>query len=366
VLFGVSSLLALSLVAAGWTGRGERVPSPGAALVAALSAWCVWDFASIVWSRNPSIPPGEVRREIAWNLMVMLTFYVAARDTRSFQTLVAAALVSFALLAALAIGLATSMGGWDAGHWHVGIGAFSTYLVLVAPLLVLLFVPPPAGLGDRASSMLLATVPARADAGHGPAFGQPDGLGGAGRGVRDRFGAGRRPLARLASAAFRSAGLCCADSAPWFLACCSRKRCSTRQSSTSPHRRRCRRRSPTIHGCSFGTARWSVIGERPWIGYGFGKSILNQELREELHDPMMSHAHNLFVSQWLQTGAIGFAAFVALLGTLLWRYIGFFRARDDMIAVLGVIGNRAARRLRRSRISPTIFCSAPMPRNSGR
>jgi O-antigen ligase len=80
------------------------------------------------------------------------------------------------------------------------------------------------------------------------------------------------------------------------------------------------------------------ISERPWLGYGFGKSILQQELRDELHDPMMSHAHNLFVSQWLQTGVIGFAAFVALLGTLLWRYIGFFRARDDVIAVLGVIG----------------------------
>src|SRR3989442_9728352 len=53
VLFGVSSILALSLVAAGWTGRGERIPSPGVALLAALSAWCAWDLASVLWSAHP-------------------------------------------------------------------------------------------------------------------------------------------------------------------------------------------------------------------------------------------------------------------------------------------------------------------------
>src|SRR4051812_21284000 len=99
VLFGVSSVLALSLIVAGWTGRGERIPPPGKAIVATLVAWSLWDFASIVWSVHPSYSAGELRREIAWNILVMSAFYVAACDTRAWHTLVAAALASFALLA---------------------------------------------------------------------------------------------------------------------------------------------------------------------------------------------------------------------------------------------------------------------------
>ncbi len=73
------------------------------------------------------------------------------------------------------------------------------------------------------------------------------------------------------------------------------------------------------------------IRERPWTGFGFGKSILAEELRGELHDPMLAHAHNLFVSQWLQTGAIGVAALVAMLAALTWCFLDV-PARDRRYA----------------------------------
>ncbi len=82
----------------------------------------------------------------------------------------------------------------------------------------------------------------------------------------------------------------------------------------------------------------TLIGERPWIGYGFGKSILAEELKSESRDPLLSHAHNVFMSQWLQTGAIGLAVFVALLAALVARYVRFVRSPDDAVALLGVIG----------------------------
>jgi len=82
----------------------------------------------------------------------------------------------------------------------------------------------------------------------------------------------------------------------------------------------------------------TLIGERPWIGYGFGKSILAEELKSESRDPLLSHAHNVFMSQWLQTGAIGLAVFVALLAALVARYARFVRSPDDAVALLGVIG----------------------------
>jgi O-antigen ligase len=80
------------------------------------------------------------------------------------------------------------------------------------------------------------------------------------------------------------------------------------------------------------------IRERPWTGFGYGKSILRSELSGELGDPMLAHAHNLFVSQWLQTGAIGVATLVALLAALAWRYAVFMRASDGTLAAIGLAG----------------------------
>jgi O-antigen ligase len=80
------------------------------------------------------------------------------------------------------------------------------------------------------------------------------------------------------------------------------------------------------------------IGERPWLGFGYGKSILRDELRSELGDPLLAHAHNIFVSQWLQTGAIGVLLLVALLGTMAWQYGRYLRMDDATMATLGLVG----------------------------
>jgi O-antigen ligase len=89
-------------------------------------------------------------------------------------------------------------------------------------------------------------------------------------------------------------------------------------------------------------ALWENIGRkleaRPWLGYGFGRRVLAGELAAELHNPLLAHAHNTFVSQWLQTGLVGMAAFCALLLALVARYVRFARARDDALAFAGVVG----------------------------
>ena len=80
------------------------------------------------------------------------------------------------------------------------------------------------------------------------------------------------------------------------------------------------------------------IGERPWLGFGYGKSILREELRGELGDPMLAHAHNIFVSQWLQTGAIGVLTLVMLLAALGRQYWRFLRVDAATLAMLGLVG----------------------------
>ena len=40
----------------------------------------------------------------------------------------------------------------------------------------------------------------------------------------------------------------------------------------------------------------------------------------------------------LQLGVFGLVAFIALLAALGWRFVGFLRARDDTLALIGLIG----------------------------
>ena len=337
VTFGLASLFGLLVVIASVTGRDERIPSPGAGVLLALVTWCLWDFASLAWSLHPNYTAGELRREILFGLMMMGAVYVAMRDVRAWYTLVGAALSSFALLAAMAVGLAASPSGWDAGRWHVGVGAFSTYIVLIAPLMLTLLAPPPVGFGTSRVSVLLGVLllvlilaTARMSDNRMVwvalviVFATMSGL----AAFRWRSALAHAPMRWLA---------------PLFILLVV---LGAMFAQTAIEKARLHFPPSTSIAQTFTDdprlALWERTIERieshPWLGHGFGKSILDHELREELHDPMLSHAHNIFASQWLQTGAIGFAAFVALLVALLWRYAELYRAKDDALAVLGIMG----------------------------
>jgi O-antigen ligase len=64
------------------------------------------------------------------------------------------------------------------------------------------------------------------------------------------------------------------------------------------------------------------IGERPWLGYGFGRGMLRTSLREELKEAQLWHAHNLFLDAALQVGLPGVLLLLALLAATVregWR-----------------------------------------------
>ena len=81
-----------------------------------------------------------------------------------------------------------------------------------------------------------------------------------------------------------------------------------------------------------------LIRERPWTGFGFGRAIVADKLKVPLGNPMLWHAHNLFVGQILQTGTIGLVLFVGLLLALCARFAHYLRRDDDALAVVGVVG----------------------------
>lgn len=94
------------------------------------------------------------------------------------------------------------------------------------------------------------------------------------------------------------------------------------------------------------------IAQRPVTGYGFGRGLLRDSLREELGsvDAFLWHAHNLFLEALLQLGVPGLILLLLLLGAILregWRLL---RDPDAMrvacgLAVIAVVAGMVVRNM---------------------
>ena len=330
--------IVFALCAFGLTERYEatRVPRPGWSIGITLLAWSAWSLASLAWSIDPGYSETQLEREVGDSLVVMFVFYVAARDARSFRVLAAAALAGLAVLAAVAIGTQLFTGDWDAGRWHYGVGPWSTWTVLVAPLLFALIAPRPAGFGTRRRSvviglvivaMMVVTDRMTDNRIVWVALAGVFGVASLAAALRWPQTLVRTPLRWIGpfAALLIVLGIAFAD-ALHERAAAESPRASVTDSIES---------DPRI-------VLWERVRDkieaRPWTGYGFGRRVLAGELSKELGDPLLAHAHNIFASQWLQTGLIGMTAFTALLLALIVRFARFLRSRDDTLAFVGMVG----------------------------
>jgi len=241
------------------------------------------------------------------------------------------------IMAMLAIGYALTPGGWDPALKHNGVGPYSTYVVLTAPLLLTLIAPLPLGLRRRRlaqalGAVLLALLVASA-----------------------RLTDNRMVWIALA-AIFATAAIASAVRwpqtfmrSPWrWLAPVAALLVILGYAFADAAKERAESDFPpnTSVGATIKAdprfRLWNQlsdrIGDRPWQGYGFGRRIQAEEIAGELADLQLTHAHNLFASQWLQTGAVGLALFVAMLAAIATTFVRYVRARDDVVAFLGVVG----------------------------
>jgi O-antigen ligase len=335
ILFTLIPIFAALLV------DGESIPLPNRYLLLALLAWPAWAAASVMWSAHPRYTRFEVGTEIGWGLVTFAIFYVAARNAVSFRALIATAVGAGALLAGMALYAALAAGGFDPNTSlqgsHGGVGAFSTYIVLVLPLLPLLLAPRPVGFGSggptlAATGFVFALLLAAARlTGNRMIW-----LAIAAAILLAAILAAWRWRGRLKRAPRRWGGVVVGVllllGVLFVSATLERTRIDFKQDTTLVEAIADDPRFP-LWEYSFDRIR-----ERPWSGFGFGKAILGAELQGELGDPLLTHAHNLFVSQWLQIGAIGMLALIALFAALAWRYWTFVLGTDGVLAAIGVAG----------------------------
>jgi O-antigen ligase len=335
IAFGGALLCALGVYIRAWRDPAARIAMAGASILVPLALWSLWSCASLAWSADPAYSRGQLAREVMDSAAVMFIFYVAGREAHGLRVLIGAALASFACFALLAIGMRLATGAWDPGRFHHGVGAWATWIVMVAPFLFALIVPPPAGFGRGVRPLmigfvLLALMIATA-----------------------RMTDNRIVWIALA-AVFATASLIAAIRWPqtfirtplrWLAPLCvllivlglafADTVEERAQISANGNVAVSIERDPRL-------VLWEhVIGyleARPLTGYGFGRMILEKRLTAETGNPLLSHPHNIFASQWLQTGLVGMIAFAAFVAALTLRYVRFARSRDDTLAFVGVIG----------------------------
>lgn len=93
-----------------------------------------------------------------------------------------------------------------------------------------------------------------------------------------------------------------------------------------------------------------LISERPMTGYGFGRGVLREPLRAEFKDPLLWHAHNLFLDTLLQTGLPGVLLLLLLIGATIRQGWRLSQATEPIasacgIAVLAVVSGMLIRNM---------------------
>jgi O-antigen ligase len=341
IAFGGS--IVFTVFALGWSlrERGERlearIPMPPWSIVVTVAAWFAWSAASYFWSVKPRYTSGQLAREVVENVLLIVAFYVACFDVVVLRRYAATILAVFAIMASLAIGYSMTPAGWDPALKHNGVGPYSTYVVLIAPWFLALIAPTPVGLRQRRlalalGAMLLALLVASARLTENrmvwialAAVFATGAIASAARWPKTFMRSPWRWLAPVA-ALLVILGFAFADAA------------RERAQSVFPPNTSVEATIKADPRLRLWQQLSERIGDRVWQGYGFGRRIQAEEISSDLADLQLTHAHNLFVSQWLQTGAVGLGLFVAMLGAIATTFVRYVRARDDVLAFLGVVG----------------------------
>ena len=333
VFFLLSALGALSWQA--WRREQPldlaRIPR---AFAIAACAWIALCIASLAWSVDAGYTLAELRREILYGAMAFLAFFVGTR-TPAHLHLGIAILFGGAFLLGIGEWLRFLLPGvkW-ARDVSMGPGPFSTHVVLLAPLLVLVVWRPPVGLARGAAftlglgamlvvagvagdsrilwvALLVSALIAFATFWMATPANQP----------------GRVPAQRTLLIALALLPLLMVAATEYKLRYYPQA-ASTIESFSLDER-------PLIWRVAT-----SFAAERPWLGYGYGREIIGARMRQELtragQPKPYNHGHNVFLDAALQMGVLGFAAFTLLTAALVAAFLRA-RGREDG-APLAVVG----------------------------
>jgi len=318
---------ALSLAYAAAKGALVRPRLPPWRVLAPMLAYGAWCLASVAWSVDPAYSRSELRPGLLYPLIAFLAFFAATTDIAAIDRWSWSLSAGLAGLGLAAVAEVVLNGWWDPQRWHGDVGFYATHVVLALPMLAWAFLRAgPAALATRTALAAIALLTlvvmswndnriawiALAAMTALAVFLHRDRLAGPRRG----WIIGGTVAAMIAFAALFALSL--------------------------------EQRAARLEGTEFAEeariahdprpAIWDYAarrhGEAPWIGFGYGRGILQLEFRTGVtpgvDNRKHTHAHNTALNVVLQGGLIGLALFAWVVAALV----------REMAAGLGPGGER--------------------------
>lgn len=337
--------LFLAALAAARHFLGGGTPALAPPLKLALALWAGLASLSLLWSANPLFSLNEVKSEIGYGMLAFLSFFVLTRGETEWRLwrycLAAGTLAS----AALMIGSNRAhLGNFHAYDWNWvhGFVPYSTYLALVFPFLLSLWIATP--LRDFPRNLLWLLPLPFLFAGYAT--------------LNRMFWLSLGATLLVYALLWRRGGADAGRRRHAFLATGAALALVALLFVTVAMQRPPQANAPPSGGLdaythiasTFSDSEryriwdfWLARGaEHPWRGIGFGR-----DLPAQVHAgmkpadwtlPMFSHAHNLFINYFVQLGAGGLFVLSLLLGALLREFWKVYRLPGGKGALAGICG----------------------------
>lgn len=331
-LLGLGAAYLLYAAAKGQLPR-PRLP-PWRLLVPILSygAWCA---ASVAWSVNPAYSISELRPGLLYPLVAFLVFFAATSDAGAIDTWAWSLSAGLAALGLAAVAQVVTSGWWDPKRWHGDTGFYATHIVLAMPMLAWAYLR--AGSRKRVAQIVLAatallTLVVTAWNDNRIVWIALAAI------VVLVFALSRDLLSgprRHAALAFVATAL--AVFAALFAWSIHQR---TERLEGTPYAAEARlTRDPRPALWDYAARRH---GEAPWIGFGYGRTILSRDFRmgavPGVDRPFNTHAHNTLLNVLIQGGVVGLALFSWMVYALVREMVAGLAAGSPwrFVATLGL------------------------------
>ena len=323
--------LGLSLVSIVVTWKHLRPATlPPLSLRIALPAWIVVCLAACLYSIEPSYSWGEFRNEVLVTMIAFAVFYRLTDGRAAWHVWRAVLAASFVTAASIAIFSYRRDGEWLRSSFVGDRNAFSTYIVLTVPFLLMLWMES-AGRPRRRVAVALALLLALV----------------AGAATQNRnmwiaialecVGAALLAWFRLDPAARRAlrtrylvAGLLGTVVFAGSLVYVTYGKAI--DSKTTFEERARIDRDPRFEIWVYAGER---IRERPWFGHGYGRGILRSDFRTHFDNILKWHGHNMLIDYVLEAGVFGGLVLVGLFAALARHAWRVYRLADEAASRFG-------------------------------
>ena len=315
----LSLIILVASVALNGTRRAHFV-APPPFFLAALALWFFVCLIACFSSSDPSYSWGEFRNEVAYPLVAFSVFYWLTDSAAARRTWCAILLASFFAISLLAIGNSLKNHEWLRSSLVGDRNAYSTYVVLMFPFLMLMLTSAARSRWSRAAlgaAMVLALVSGGLTLNRNLwiALAAETLVFGSLIFARSRAGTTRKIswrhilLITIGMLVFSTSFLLVNREKSLLVNDPKQTQLGFSQ-------------DPRLE---IWTYAGEFIRQRPMTGYGYGRGILRKEFRTHFDDPLKWHGHNVVVNYAIEAGLPGAIAIIGLFAAFYYQSWRLYR-----------------------------------------